>query len=352
MIAPSISIPYEKQIDPQLNRGCGAACLAMVYRSLGKEVPQGEIWPLIAKENRFGRVSSTTHLMALHALSQGFSAVAIQARYPLHVLRICRDAGIRVILNQRPRPEAANGHYTVLVDIDEKTVVVHDPSLGPLRRISHAEFVRLWQPSSADSEIAGNVLIGIGAGTAPIPACEFCGTAFPPATDCPRCGKPVGLRPARLLGCICESCIARMWNYVACPACDFLFNETGRAAAQETHADASNEKPLTALSDLDKAFAQLDIFCSHVLSITGLADHADLKAQLDFVQARKKSVRLAQAEEFAAIQARLDRFAAHGEEAKKKAEERRKQQEELDAPLAPLDANALGQALLKNLGFK
>ncbi len=353
MNTPTISIPYEKQTDLQTNRACGAACLAMVYRSLGKEVPQAEIWPLIAKKNRFGSVSSTTHLMALHALSQGFSAVAIQARYPLHVLRICRDTGIRAIVNQRPRPDVATGHYTVLVDIDDKTVVVHDPSLGPLRRISHAELMELWQPSSADSEIVGNVLIGIAAGPAPLPECKFCHTAFPPATDCPKCGKPVGLSPAPLLGCIRDGCIARMWNYVACPACDFLFNETGKAAAQAAPADASNEKaPLPAPSDLDKAFAQLDRFCSHVLSIPGLADHAGLKAQLDFIQAGKEKVRLTQAEEFAAIKARLDRMAADGEESKKKADERRKKQEELDAPLPPLDAKVLGQALLKNLGFK
>ena len=349
----SQAIPYEKQADPQVNRGCGAACLAMVYRSLGKQVPQAEIWPLIAKKNRFGSVASTTHLMALHALSQGFSAVAIQARHPLDVLRICRDAGIRAILNQRPRPEVATGHFTVLVDIDDKAVVVHDPALGPSRRMSHAELMQLWQPASADSEILGNVLIGIAANPAPISACEFCGTAMPPATDCPQCGKPVGLSPAALLGCLRDGCIARMWNYVACPHCDFLFQETGQAAAQTPGTEAAVEKPpLPALPDLEKAFAQLDRFCSHVLSIPGLAENVDLKAQLDFMQAGKERVRLAQAEEFAAIKARMDRLSAAGEESKKEAENRRKKQEEDNAPLSPLDANALGRALLKNLGFK
>src|SRR5277367_3189693 len=106
MTASSIAIPYEKQADPQA-RGCGAACLSMVYRSFGKEVPQAEIWPLIAKPNRFGAVSSTTHLMALHAINQGLSAVVIQARHALQVLRLCREADIRAILNQRARPEVA-----------------------------------------------------------------------------------------------------------------------------------------------------------------------------------------------------------------------------------------------------
>ncbi|HEY3839596.1 MAG TPA: C39 family peptidase, partial [Bryobacteraceae bacterium] len=67
MSASPVVIPYEKQSDPQVNRGCGAACLSMVYRSFGKEVPQAEIWPAIAKKNRFGSIASTSHLMAQDA---------------------------------------------------------------------------------------------------------------------------------------------------------------------------------------------------------------------------------------------------------------------------------------------
>ena len=134
MSPPAIAIPYEKQSEPQINRGCGAACLSMAYRSFGKEIAQAEIWPLIAKQNRFGSIASATHLMALHALKQGLSAVVIQARHPIQVLRICRDNGIRAILSHRPHPGASTGHFTMLVDIDEKDVVVHDPALGPSRR--------------------------------------------------------------------------------------------------------------------------------------------------------------------------------------------------------------------------
>src|ERR1035437_7350010 len=101
MSASPAVIPYEKQSDSQTNRGCGAACLSMVYRSFGKEVPQAEIWPAIAKKNRFGSIASTSHLMALDANKRGFAAVAIQARHSLQVLRLCRGAGVRAILNHR-----------------------------------------------------------------------------------------------------------------------------------------------------------------------------------------------------------------------------------------------------------
>jgi hypothetical protein len=325
----------------------------MAYKSFGKDIPQAEIWPLISKQNRFGIVSSTTHLMALHAIGQGLNAVIIQARHPLQVLRLCRDSGLRVILNQSPQPGAPTGHYTVLVDIDDKNVIVHDPALGPFRTMPHAELMRLWQPQSSVSEITGNVLIGIAANPSPIPSCEFCQTAIPPAVVCPRCKQQVVLSPAAVLGCIRDRCIARLWNYVACPACDFVFNENTKSTASiPWEITTAQRPPALVVPDLEKTFAQLDQFCAHMLGIPGAADYPDLKAQVNFIQANKTALKLAQAEEIAAINARIDILAAVTVEAKQKAEARRKEEEERNAPAAPLDPAVLGRALLRNLGLE
>jgi Peptidase C39 family len=354
MSTAPIAIPYEAQSDPQTNRGCGAACLSMVYRSFGKEVPQAEIWPLIAKKNRFGSIASTTHLMALNAMSQGLSAVVVQARHPLQVLRLCREGGIRAILNQRAQPDVSTGHYTVLVDIDDTSVVMHDPAVGPSRRLSYAEMLRLWQPQSSTSEIAGNVLIGIAAEPVAIPACEFCRTAIPARVDCPRCKKAVGLNPAALLGCIRDGCIARMWNYVACPSCDFMwsFNEAGTSTADFPGAAEPAGSTLPEPQNLDKLFAELDRFSTHVLSIPGAANHPDLQAQLNALKTGKEKLKLAQIEELATYKARADTLAAAEKQSQQQEEAHRKKMEEHNAPPPPLDGNALGHALLKNLGFK
>jgi len=152
-------IPYEKQADELTGRACGAACLSMAYRSFGKPIAQTEIWPVIAKPNRFGQVSSTTYLMTQDALNRGFSAVALQARHPLQALRLAKAAGICAILNHRVQRDSAAGHYSVLVDIDPKEVVVHDPLFGAARRMSHDELMELWLPQVANSEIVGGVLI-------------------------------------------------------------------------------------------------------------------------------------------------------------------------------------------------
>jgi hypothetical protein len=356
MSTPSIVIPYEKQSDPQTNRGCGAACLTMVYRSFGKEIPQAEIWPAIARENRFGQVSSMTYLMAQNALNRGFRAVAIQARHPLQVLRICRASGVRAILNHRVRRDSAAGHYTVLVDIDDKDVVVHDPLFGAARRLSHAELIELWLPQVPNSEIAGGVLIAIGAAGLPAqPACEFCRTPMLSSVDCPRCAKPTGLEPGVVLGCIKDGCIARMWNWICCPACDYVFTlKAGAAAGTAVEAQpsaAGTAVPLPAV-DIAKLFAEMDKFTSHVLSIPAAANDPHIKQTLELVAASKDQFKAAHAEDLARRAAVSGQLAALEEKTKQQKEAQLKKKEERDAPPPPLDGNALGNALLKNLGFK
>jgi Papain-like cysteine protease AvrRpt2 len=359
MSAAQLAIPYERQSEAQSHRTCGAACLSMVYRSFGKEAAQEQIWSSIAKKNRFGSLASTTHLMVQDALKRGLNAVAIQARYPLQVLRLCRENGIRGILNHRSSREASTGHYSVLLDVDDKNVVTHDPTLGPDRRLSHAALMELWQPALADSEIIGNVLIAIGPAPAPEQvACEFCHTTIPLEIACPRCKNPVMLRPSSVLGCLAETCIARMWNYVCCPSCDYTWtfhmqprNGEAIAAIAEPPESKTDAGPQKDPWNLDRVFGELDKFCNHILSLPSVANRADIKAQLDFLQAGKEKLRLAQAEQFAHHKARAEQLSALKTGADASAEAHRKKLQDLKTPLPPLDGNALGRALLKNLGF-
>ena len=356
MSAAPAAIPYERQADPQTNRGCGAACLSMVYRSLGKQVPQDQIWPAIAKLNRAGSLASTTHLMAQDALSRGFAAVAIQARHPLQVLRLCREGNVRAILNHRSGRDAPTGHYTVLVDLDGKDVVLHDPLLGPSRRVPHAELLDLWKPYFPNSEIAGNVLIAVAAGPPPAPACEFCHTPMPLGVDCPSCSKPTGLQPGVVLGCITDDCIARSWNWVCCPACDYVFTLDSAAALGTSAAPVQSsapEAPPTAPPrvDIAKLFGEMDNFMSLVSSIPAAANNPDVKKQLEFITASKEKFKVAHAQELARRSAVIGQLAALTEKHKQQKEAQLKKTEELNKPSPPLDGDELGRALLKNLGF-
>jgi hypothetical protein len=354
MSSAATVIPYEKQSEKLTGRACGAACLSMAYRSFGKEVEQTEIWPVIAKANRFGQISSTTYLMAQDALKRGFSAIAIQARHPLQALRLAKAAGIRAILNHRVQRDSAAGHYSILVDMDEKEIVVHDPLFGAARRLTHAELMELWLPQAHNSEIAGGVLIAIGeVGLPAQPACEFCRTAMLSSVDCPRCGKPVGLEPGAVLGCIRDGCIARMWNWICCPACDYVFTLKAGAAAgasMEAQPSAGTGVPVPAV-DLAKLFAEMDKFTSHVLSIPAVANNPDIKKRLELVEASKEQIKAAHAADLARRATAFGQIAAFEENTKQQKEAQLKKIEDLkNAP--PLDGDALSDAMLKNLGFK
>jgi hypothetical protein len=348
-------IPYEKQSEELTGRACGAACLSMAYRSFGKQVAQIEIWPVIAKANRFGQISSTTYLMAQDALKRGLSAVALQARHPLQALRLAKAAGIRAILNHRVQRDSAAGHYSILVDIDEKEVVVHDPLLGAARRFSHADLMELWLPQVPNSEISGGVLIAIGAAGLPAqPACEFCRTPMLSSVDCPRCSKPVGLEPGAVLGCIKDGCIARMWNWICCPACDYVFTLKAGAAAGapvEAQPSAAGAVPVAAV-DLVKLFAEIDKFTSQVLSIPAAANNPDVRKKLEFVEASKEQIKVAHAEDLARRTAVFGQLAAFEEKTKQQKEAELKKIEDRNAPVPPLDGDALSAAMLKNLGLK
>jgi hypothetical protein len=355
MSTPTGTIPYERQSDPQAGRTCGAACLSMVYRSFGKDVSQAEIWPAISKLNQFGSLASTTHLMTQDALNRGLAAVAIQARHPLQALKLCHEAGLRAILNHRLQPDVATGHYTVMLDLDDSSVVLHDPYYGPSQRVTHAELAALWQPRFPNAEIVGNVLIAIAADPPPMPACQFCHTVIALSSDCPRCKKAIGLRPGAVLGCINPRCIARMWNYVCCPACDFML-DAGAQPVEAGNKDASS--PGTAAqagaiepASLNRMFAEIDKFCSQIQSIPGAAKHAELQQQLQALKGTKAAVMQSLAAAAVYVQTHKDQLAAFAQAANARGEAHRKKMEALNAPPTPLDGTALGRALLKNLGF-
>lgn len=358
------TIPYEPQSDPHTTRDCGAACLSMTYRSLGKPVPQAEIWPGIAKENRFGSISSTTHLMVKDALNRGFAALAFQARHPLQTLQQCRDLGIRAILNHRLNSQLPTGHYTVLVDIDHEHVVLHDPFYGAARKLSHSELLELWQPNHPGSEVVGYILIAVAAAAPEESACHLCRTPIPPAVQCPHCQSPVTLQPDLLLRCVTRSCIARAWNYVCCPTCDYTWTfsfppaQDGAGASEFATAEAVAPQSAPAMPTADQdpwmltaMFGKLDEFINQVRDIPIAADHPDVKKQLDFIVAGKEKLKLAQAEHLVSTKAHFENFRKLQQAAQQKAEDHRKKMEEFDRPSAPLDPTALGRALLKNLGW-
>jgi peptidase C39-like protein len=213
-------IPFEKQHRDKGHRMCGAAALSMVYRSLDLSCSQQEAWGEVARRDRHGRLVARTHLLARDAIRRGLAAVVVQVADPWPVLGRALAAEVRVILNHRLEVGSSSGHYTVLVDIDDEHVTLHDPRLGPSRRIQRSEFLDLWRPGGDPSEIVGHVLVGIETRSELRWDCTECGTEVPRSVACPDCGATIRLRPVPVLGCIREDCSNRVWRRVFCPECD------------------------------------------------------------------------------------------------------------------------------------
>jgi len=350
-MSDAITIPYEKQDPSSPHRMCGAAALSMVYASFGKTVPQAEVWPKISKHNRFGSLTAASHLIAQDALGRGFSALAIQAKHPLQVLRLCRESGVRAILNHRLKNDEPTGHFSVLVDIDGENVVLHDPTFGPSRRVRHTELLELWRPRFLNAEIVGDVLIAITDQPASGSPCRLCGTVFPESVNCPGCGRPVPLQPSILLGCVTAGCAARLWNYICCPACDHTWSFAVETSRLKATADSQRDGSEPRLWDLNPLFAELDKFCARLMNVPGAAAHPDLARHVASIKATQEQLTLAHSEQLARNRVQAATLAQIQQKYRLEEEAMLKKIEEIKNPGPPLDGAALGQALFKDLGF-
>lgn len=205
---------------------CGAAALAMVYRSLGMDCSQAEIWREVAapapKRRWFFRQRwfADTRRLCAHALQRELYAVTIRAKDPLRVLRLCCERSIRVILNHRQSLKSDEGHFTVLVDVTDENVICHDPLKGPSLSISPHDLFSLWTPQGRHCEITGRILIAVTDAPSNKTSCAVCDTPIPDSTTCPHCEKKIPLQPTDVLGCVQETCPERLWERVVCPHCD------------------------------------------------------------------------------------------------------------------------------------
>jgi hypothetical protein len=239
------------------------------------------------------------------------------------------------------------GHSTVLVDIDEESVVLHDPYFGASRRLPHKDLLDLWQPRYANAEIVGNMLIAIAEKAATTPPCSLCGTVIPPAVACAGCGKAVSLEPAVLLGCVGAGCSARLWNYICCPLCDHTWTFSVLPAAGQEALSGSEEDPW----NLNHLFGELDKFCEHILSSPDVARRPDVQQQLELLRANKDRLRQAQADELVHRQMSQAQLAQARQQYKEREEALLKKREAIAQPTSALDGDALAQALLKDLGL-
>jgi len=184
-------IPYVKQWLPGNNKGaCGAACLAMVYKSFNKEFDQKSIFYKIAIKVKDGSACAN-FLMARDALRRGFYAINLEIRRPRDFIELFKngniDDSVRVIVTQRPTMDAKDWHETVLVEVTDKHVIVHDPLLKPSRRIGKEVFLKMWAGGMVTPNAHNNKIVAVAEKKSRRNNCLICGRHISDFTRCPSC---------------------------------------------------------------------------------------------------------------------------------------------------------------------
>ena len=116
---------------------CGPASLKMVLEYYGVLVSEARLAQIAGTTKEKGTLKEDLIRAAKHFGFQVFS----KDRSTLSDLRYFIKRKIPVIVNWFLDDE---GHYSVVVDIDRKKVVLMDPHLGGLRTMPIEKFLRVW----------------------------------------------------------------------------------------------------------------------------------------------------------------------------------------------------------------
>lgn len=216
---------FEPQLRAPKRQMCGAAALAMAYRSFDIQCDQAELDPAIARVHQ-GVFRAGTRELAAHAIGIGLNAAIVQTHRPWQTLQQCWTNGLVTILNHRVHLDSAEGHYSVLAGIDQHSIRINDPLKGPDVKIPKKQFLELWLPNTGHanvegvSSISGNVFVALGSPDFEPDVFSHCGVCLPIQSRCSNCDKQIPLRPVIAIGCAMPSCRSRNWYRIFCPHCD------------------------------------------------------------------------------------------------------------------------------------
>lgn len=157
----SISIEHKKQ---GRETSCGAAALAMIYQSLGKNrLTEDVLWEKLSVERPNAQVGERylrTLPMAESAKEFGFSyfwglAVLNNRKNALQPIREFVSRSIPVVVCQKVSEENHWGHFRVVVGVGKSFVELHDPAKDKMEKMPISRFMELWGQTSNDEVLGG-----------------------------------------------------------------------------------------------------------------------------------------------------------------------------------------------------
>jgi len=137
---------------------CGPSSLKMVFDYYGYNKSEDEI----------AQMSGTTKELGTSAegLQKTAQMVGLQARIhdnsTFEDIKGWLDKKVPVIVDwfaPGGTEEVGDGHYSVVVDLDDTFIYLQDPEVGKLRKIEREEFMRVWFDFTGKYIDEGNVVV-------------------------------------------------------------------------------------------------------------------------------------------------------------------------------------------------
>lgn len=137
-----------KPFQETLHQGlCGPACLKMILDYYGIEKTEQELAELCKTDKDLG-----TDDQGIKQAAESFGLkVEIHNNSSFDDIQTWLDKEVPVIVNwftrgrnDYPNSEVADGHYSVVVGLDEEFIYLQDPEIGDMRQIDRDDFMRVW----------------------------------------------------------------------------------------------------------------------------------------------------------------------------------------------------------------
>ena len=136
--------PFQKTLNQSM---CGPASLKIVFDYYGYDKSEKDIAEMCDITNELGTSAGGIQKAAQ---SIGFKAM-IYDNSTLEDIQKWLDKKVPVIVNwftrgriDYPEEDVPDGHYSVVVGLDDEFIYLQDPEIGKLRKIEREDFMKVW----------------------------------------------------------------------------------------------------------------------------------------------------------------------------------------------------------------
>ena len=136
--------PFQETLSAGM---CGPASLKIVLKYYGLEITEKELARLVGASSDLG----TNDKSLVRAATKFGFKVKVKDKSSFKDIEKWLDKKVPVIVNWFTRgrkdysdSDIADGHYSVVVGLDDKFIYLQDPEIGKIRKLERGDFMTVW----------------------------------------------------------------------------------------------------------------------------------------------------------------------------------------------------------------